>query len=127
MSIEGAEGTPSGVPTFTTAGDVDESSTGDELLQMQETHSDLFFAATGAMDHDTQRKVLQAVYDGFGSVTYDEIESYVTVSRRTVRKHVGRLEEKGLLERVDSRSYAVAFPCFEAEALVEHALKCYFA
>lgn len=114
----------SGVPTFTTAGE-EQSSPDGELLTMQQSHFGVYSSLVDAVRHDTQRKILSAVYDGMGSVTYDEIDRYVTVGRRAVRKHLKKLEDADVLERADGRSGSVSFASFEAEALAEHALSCY--
>lgn len=114
----------SGVPSFTTAGE-EQSRPSDELLAMQQDHFGVYSSLVDAVRHDTQRKILAAVYDGMGGVSYDEIDRYVTVGRRTVRKHLKKLEDADVLERSTGRSGAVSFASFEAEALAEHVLGCY--
>lgn len=125
MSDRGAEGTPSGVPTFSTAGEQQQSIAG-RLVELQQDHAYLWFSAVDAVRHDTQRAILTALQDGMGSCTYDELYEWVNVSDRTVRKHVSNLENVGLVERVNSRSHAVSYATFEAETLASHALDCYY-
>jgi predicted transcriptional regulator len=125
MSKEGAEHPHSGVPLFTTAGE-EQPSRSDQLLEYQTEHPKLWFSLCDAVRHDTQRSILTAIQDGMGSCTYDEIERYASVQRRTIRKHVKKLEENGIVERIDSRSYAISYVNFEVEVLASHALDCYF-
>lgn len=79
-----------------------------------------------AIHTDTQRKILAAMVHGVGEASYRDIREYVTVSDRSIRKHVGRLEELGLVERLDARVQIVAFPSRELRALASHVVHCYY-
>jgi DNA-binding transcriptional ArsR family regulator len=126
MSIEGeAEGAPSGFQSFTTAADTQQN-TAERLKQMQIENGDLWFAACDSVRKDTQRAILTAVNKGVGSCTRQELTEYTSVSDRTIRKHLGKLKEKELIETVESRTQAVSFASFEANVLVPHTLDCYY-
>jgi len=125
MSNRGAEHPHSGVPTFTTAGETQQS-TAERITQLQIAESELWFAAVDAVRHNTQRTILTALQDGMGSCTYQEVEEYASVQRRTIRKHAKKLEDQDLIERIDSRSYVVKYANFDVEVLVSHALDCYY-
>jgi len=122
---DGAEGGPSGFPPFTTAGET-QTSTAEQLREIQTEHAELWFAACDAVRKDTQRAILTALNDGMGSCTRDQITAYTSVSDRTVRKQLGNLKQSGLVETVESRTQAVNYASFEVEVLVSHALDCYF-
>ena len=122
---KGVEGGTSGVPTFSTANETQQS-IGEQLNELQIKHAELWFEACDAVRHQTQRTILTALQDGMGSCTYDELYNWCSVSKRTVRKHVTNLENAGLVERVNSRSHAVSYADFEAETLASHALDCYY-
>lgn len=116
----------SGVPTFTTATE-EQQNTSEQLREAQLEHAELWFTACDAVRHDTQRGILTAIQEGIGGCTRQEIDRWVSVGDRAVRKHLQRLEERGLIERVDSRSHAVSYATFDVEVLVSHALDCYYA
>jgi Fic family protein len=122
---KGAEGGPSGFPSFTTAADPQQN-TAERLKEIQLENAELWFAACDSVRKTTQRAVLTAINDGIGSCTRTEIEEYTSVSDRTIRKQLGKLKEKELVETVESRTQAVSYASFEAEVLVSHALDCYF-
>jgi len=124
-AFEGVEGTPSGAPSFTTAGETE--SKNDRLLAMQKQHTELFFTAVNAVKTDTQRAILTAIHHGVGAATYDEVSGYTSVSDRSVRKHASRLEDSGLIERMtDGTTACFNFASFEAQTLVSHVLTCYY-
>lgn len=125
MSERGAEHPHSGVPTFTTAGG-EQPTKAERIQQLQLDEAELWFAAVDAVRHNTQRTILTALQDGMGSCTYQEIEQYASVQRRTIRKHAQKLEEQELIERIDSRSYVIEYANFDVEILVSHALDCYY-
>lgn len=116
-STEEAEGYPSD--------DLPGAVTETELTEIQKQHSREFFACTNAVQHETQRAILTALVHNSGECTYEMIEPYSHVSQRTVRKHVGKLEEQNVVDRIDSRSYRIAFTSLEVRALAAHALECY--
>jgi predicted transcriptional regulator len=126
MSKQGAEGGPSGVPTYA-SGATEEQTLAEQLQEYQLEHADLWFEAIDAVRHETQRAILTALQDGMGGCTYDELYGWCSVSKRTVRKHVTNLENAGLVQRVNSRSHAVSYASHEAETLVSHALDCYYS
>jgi len=118
-SKRGAEGNPSD----DLAG-IGWSSDG-ELTRLQAEHSAEYIALTEAIHTDTQRKILYGLVDGLGEASYRDLERITTVSRRSLRKHVKRLEEKGLVERVNSRSYVIGFTSYETRILAQHIVYCY--
>jgi DeoR/GlpR family transcriptional regulator of sugar metabolism len=100
--------------------------TASELVKIQRQHPEQFFTCVKAAEHDTQRKILHATLQGRGSTDYDEIRQLSTVCDRTLRKQVNKLEENGLIERVNSRVVRIAFTSFEVRVLVAHTLDCYY-
>lgn len=131
MSTAVAEGGPSGVLPVCAENrkwlDGHESGA-DNLLTMQrlrEENPRAVFALTNAVQKDTQRKILAALTLGLCGSTYEELDKYLTVSKRTQRKHVKKLEENGIVERVDSRSTAISFVSNEMEVLAAEMVSLY--
>jgi len=123
--MSGAEGGPSGFPSFATAGDVDEQPSRDErIITIQEANPDEYFAVVDAIRHQTQGKVLEALNLHRGSITKGELQKYVTVSDRTLRKHLTRLDERSLIDKDTSRTTVVSFASENVELLVAHGLAC---
>jgi len=116
---EGAEGNPS--DDLTGFGWDAET----ELAQLQREHAEEFLALGEAIHHDTQRKILYGLVNGLGEASYHDLEAITTVSRRSLRKHVKRLEDKGLVERIDSRHYVIGFASYETRVLAQHLVYCY--
>lgn len=111
----GYEGTPSGVPHEGTP-------VSDVIAENPASH----FRAVDAVRHDTQRRILYVVTAVDNPATYNTISEYTDRSTRTVRKHAQRLEEQGLINRVNSGS-ASFYPADEtADVLIRHALTLYF-
>jgi len=47
----------------------------------------------------TELQIVRGIIEHRLGVTYDTLERYVDVSRRTVKKHVGTLVDMGVVER----------------------------
>lgn len=120
-----AEGGPSGFPSFTTGGDIEEQpSRAETIINLQESNPDQYFAVLDALRHDTQGKVLEALNIHRGSIPKEELAKYVTVSDRTLRKHLTRLDEQSLIDKDTSRTTVVSFESQDVELLVAHGLAC---
>jgi DNA-binding transcriptional ArsR family regulator len=118
MSEPGAEGEGSAFLT--------ESATHDaRVVELCRENPDEYIALTKAIHTDTQRKILYALVNGLGDASYTELESITTVSRRSLRKHVCRLEEAGIVERIEDRFSLVSFASFEVRVLAQHMVYCY--
>jgi len=96
------------------------------VVHLQRENPDLYFAAVNAVQQQTQREILHGLAQQSGEITYDILDEYVTVQKRTVRKHAKKLEENGLIERIDSRSYRLAFASDTARILGHEALRAFF-
>lgn len=119
-SLQGVEGGPSSVLRGVSVGSTE------ELLQLQRENAELYFACVDAVRHDTQRKIIHALVHGHGATDYTEIREIATVTDRTLRKHVTNLQDKNLVERVNSRVSRIQFTSVEVRALAAHALNCYY-
>ena len=97
----------------------------DEIGELQETHAAEFIALTEAIHTETQRRILYGLVDCLGDASYVELDKYTTVSRRSLRKHLSRLEEKDIVDRRDANFGLVAFSSHEVKALTQHLLYCY--
>jgi len=115
----GAEGYPSGVLHGR------DTQRDAEVVQLQRDHASEYIGMTEALHHDTQRKILYALVNGLGEVSYYEIEAITTVSRRSLRKHVSALEEQNIVKRINSRSHIIAFRSYEIRVLAQHLIYCY--
>jgi DeoR/GlpR family transcriptional regulator of sugar metabolism len=79
-----------------------------------------------AVQHDTQRRIVWALVQNDGRVSYQQLDEFMTVSDRTRRKHVTTLESKDLLNRVDANFTFLEFASIEAEALIKNALTSWY-
>lgn len=98
-----------------------------QLVRYQRQHPQEYFAAMNAVQHDTQRRIVHAIVHGLGDATYSEIRELSNVGDRTIRKHVSKLEENGLVERRRGWITMVVVESSVVLALLEHALECYYA
>jgi len=118
-STEGAEGNPSKMPQS-------KGVSSDELLTVQRENPEKYFACINAVQKQTKRGILQALVDNSGQATYEEIEAYLTVSRRSLRTHLKDLEEDDVIVRPNVRVSSAKFASLEARALASHALYCFY-
>lgn len=84
-------------------------------------------AVHSAVNDPEYRAILLGVVEA-GGATYDDIEAFVTTSRRTMRRRVGALQEDGVLE-VDATAHPVVVT-FATEAvalLAEDAFSLFFS
>jgi len=116
----GEEGYPSTLVHRSTTSQADA-----ELLEIQRENPDRYIALMDAIHNDTQRKILYSLVNGLGESSYRDLERITTVSRRTLRKHVSRLEDNNIVERRDANFSIVSFPSVEIRALVQHVVYCY--
>ena len=117
-SPKGVEGYPS---TLVRGG-----TTQNELIETQRENPSEYLSAINAVQHDTQRRLVWALVQNNGRVSYKELESLTTVSERTQRKHVSNLVEMNLISRVDANFTFIEFASIEAEALLRHALTIWY-
>jgi len=115
-TTEGAEGNPSTLVGY---------SAGQEIYEIQRNRTEEYIGIMDALNTDTQRKILYGLVDGLGEASYRDLDHITTVSKRSLRKHASRLEEKGIVERRDANYGIVSFPDHEIRALAQHALYCY--
>lgn len=92
------------------------------LIELQRKHNSEYLTLIQALDQPTQRKILHALVNGLGDASYREIEAITTVGKRAIRKHIRRLEDEGIVERIDAQTYIIAFGSYEIRALAQHAL-----
>jgi Cdc6-like AAA superfamily ATPase len=96
-----------------------------EVYQLQREHPELFLRICKRMQNNTQRGVLTAVANK-EVATYEDMEDVTTVSRRSLRNAVNRLEEDGIVSKRNSRMVVVSFPNDHTELLVKEALTMFF-
>lgn len=114
----GVEGYPSTLVHGTT--------TGTELVEVQRENPGVYLEAMNAVQHDTQRRLVWALVQNDGRVSYNELKTLTNVSERTQRKHVTNLVEQDLINRVDANFTFIEFASFEAEILLRHALSVWY-
>lgn len=115
---EGVEGSPSTL--------VHDGATQNELINTQRQNPTTYFAAMNAVQHNTQRRLVWALIQNNGRVSYNELKTLTTVSERTQRKHVSNLVDEDLINRVDANFTFIEFASIEAEALLKHALSVWY-
>jgi len=96
-----------------------------ELLQLQQEESELYFACMNAVQQTTRRKILTVMVDHSGIATYNLLEEFLNVGRRTLRKQAKKLEEENIIDRTNSKTVRLSFPTVAARALAAHAISCY--
>lgn len=114
--VEGAEGNPSTLMGW---------SSDARIAELCRENAEEYIRLTEAIHNDTQRKILYTLVNGLGDASYGELEQTTTVSRRSLRKHVSRLEEAGIVDRMDSNFSLISFTSFEIKALAQHLVYCY--
>lgn len=97
-----------------------------DLGRLQRQHPEAHLTVTNAVQHDTQRRIIHALVHGLGDATYNEIRELSTVGDRTIRKHVARLEDAGIVRREQSWIGLVTVAGEDVLRLMEHALDCYY-
>ena len=102
------------------------STTPTELIKIQTENPTTYHEAINAVQHETQRRLIWAVVQHDGRVSYKEMDDYLTVSARTKRKHMQKLEENDLLQRIDANFTFVEFHSDVAEVLLHHALTTWY-
>ena len=93
-----------------------------QLIELQRERADQYLTLMRALEQPTQRKILHALVNGLGDATYREIEAITTVGKRAIRKHVRRLEDEGIVQRIDAQTYIISFTSYEVRALAQHTL-----
>jgi DNA-binding transcriptional ArsR family regulator len=112
----GAEGNPSTLMGW---------SSDARIAELCRENPEAYIGLTEAIHNSTQRKILYTLVNGLGDASYTELDQTTTVSRRSLRKHISRLEDAGLVERTDSNYSLVSFTSFEVRVLAQHLIYCY--
>ena len=102
------------------------SNTPTELVEVQRENPEAYHESINAVQHDTQRRLIWAVIQNDGRVSYRELDDFVNVTERTQRKHLQKLEEAKLLQRIDANFTFVEFYSQDAEVLAHHALSTWY-
>jgi len=102
------------------------STTAGELVKVQTDNPEQYHAAINAVQHNTQRRLVWAVIQNDGRISYNELERFVNVTERTQRKHLSNLESDKLLQRIDANFTFVEFYSDTAKVLLHHALSTWY-
>lgn len=62
-----------------------------------------------AMADTTQRVILACLLEKGGVVTYEEIADWTSATKRTVKNHVYKLRDRGILEIQEGRPSTISF------------------
>lgn len=98
------------------------TTTEEELVRTHADNPGLVFDVYNSVQHNTQRRVLWALVQESGRVSYDELEPYMTVSQRSTRKHVSNLVDNDIINRIDANFTFIEFDSIAAEVLTKEAL-----
>jgi len=102
------------------------SSTPAELVKIQTENPVAYHESINAVQHDTQRRLVWAVVQNDGRISYQELDELLSVGDRTKRKHLQKLEDAELLQRIDSNFTFIEFYSQDAEVLLHHALSTWY-
>jgi len=102
------------------------TTTATELVEIQTENPVAYHESINAVQHDTQRRLVWAVVQNDGRVSYQELDEMLNVGDRTKRKHLQKLEEAELLQRIDSNFTFIEFYSRDAEVLLHHALSTWY-
>jgi hypothetical protein len=100
--------------------------TAKELVSIQCNNPTTYHAAMEAVNHSTQRRLVWAVVQSDGRISYTDLDAKIDVCDRTKRKHLQALEDNNLLQRIDANYTFVEFGSLEAEVLLRHALSTWY-
>lgn len=92
------------------------------VVDVQRENPELHFAAVNAVQTDTQRRILWKLAHYGDRATYADLTNVVTTSDRTVRKHVTRLDDAGIVNRVNANKVFIEFASKDAKILTHEAL-----
>ena len=102
------------------------SNTPTELVSVQRNNPETYHETINAVQHNTQRRLIWAVIQNEGRVSYNELDGFVNVSERTQRKHLAKLEDADVLNRIDANFTFIEFASQEAKILSHHALSTWY-
>jgi len=97
-----------------------------DLLTIQRGNPAVYHAAMEAVNHNTQRRLVWALVQNDGRISYTELDAKIDVCDRTKRKHLQKLEEKSLVQRIDANYTFIEFASVEAKVLIHHALTTWY-
>jgi len=100
-------------------------SAGKEVYEIQRKRTEEYVGIMEALTTNTQRKILYGLVNGLGEASYRDLDQITTVSKRSLRRHASRLEQKGIVERRDANLGVISFPNYEVRVLAQHILYCY--
>lgn len=101
----------------------------DSLVRMERLrheNADAYLGLTAAMQDDKLRPVLIGLCQEGGTATYDDLENYTTVSRRTLKDRVYDLADDGVLAIDDTRPAVIHYPNDAVDALAKDVVSLYY-
>lgn len=101
----------------------------DALVRMERLrheNADAYLSLTAAMTDDKLRPVLIGLCQEGGTATYDALENYTTVSRRTLKGRVYDLQDADVLAVDDTRPAVIHFPNDAVDALAKDVVTLYY-
>lgn len=91
------------------------------LYDYQRENFTVFAEIVKCMSVNSKRKVLAALVQKNGVCTYSDIDQFLPISERNIRKHISDLAEKGIVTK-SGNPVTVSFPSEEIEVLVQDTL-----
>lgn len=98
------------------------------VQRVRQENPTVSLAVAEAVNDPDLRPIVMAVAQGGGVTTYDDIERLTTASRRTVKRRVRTLRDKGVLD-VDAtaKPAAIHVPNDPTDLLIQDALSLFFS
>jgi DNA-binding transcriptional ArsR family regulator len=80
-----------------------------DVARLRYQYSDEYRTLMVAMADTTQRVILACLLEKGGVVTYEEIANWTSATKRTVKNHVYKLRDRGILEIQEGRPSTISF------------------
>jgi len=91
------------------------------VYDLQRERSELYLSILEAAQHEAKRQILTTLYFHDGVCMYSDLDGWVTRHISNIKKHVGSLDEKDVVDRSGNPTF-VSFPDSDVSLLVEDVL-----
>jgi len=91
------------------------------VYDLQRERSELYVDILEASQHEAKRQILTTIYFHDGVCMYDDLDGWVNRHISNIKKHVGVLNDLGVIDRSGNPTF-VSFPDSDAALLVEDVL-----
>lgn len=97
------------------------------IHRIRQENPDLALGISQAVQEEEHRPIILAIAQGGGATIYDEIEPFVSVSRRTVKRRVKHLQKRNVVRvDTDAKPAVIYFPNDVVDVLVRDCLNLFF-